>query len=153
MSDKWSPESLNVVIRQASISEIIDLRNATIIAGTDRTSPEFAGDHEDTTRHFGAFEEDRAVCCATFLLSEWETEPAWQLRGMATTPQLRGKGIGSALLRFAEQALREAAPVRRMWCNARTGAVTFYERHGWRTVSDEFLIQGVGPHYRMVKNL
>jgi predicted GNAT family N-acyltransferase len=36
-----------------------------------------------------------------------------------------------------------------VWCNARTPARAFYERAGFRTVSDEFELPEIGPHYVM----
>ena len=36
-----------------------------------------------------------------------------------------------------------------MWCNARKGAVWFYQRLGFVTVSEEFEIAPIGPHYVM----
>lgn len=138
--------------RVVAIEEIIELRREVIIAGTGRESPYFEGDRDGTTRHFGAFEGERAVGCLTFLLNEWEGREAWQLRGMATATELRDKGVGQRLLAFAEETLREGSDARRMWCNARSSAVGFYEKMGWRAVSEEFDIPGVGPHYRMVKD-
>ncbi|HPP01964.1 MAG TPA: GNAT family N-acetyltransferase [bacterium] len=139
--------------RVARLEEIIGLREEVLIKGTDRVSPEFQGDRNPTTLHFGAFHQGRAVGCLTFLLNEWQGEPAWQLRGMATDAAFRGKGIGRHLLRFAENHLLHVSPVRRLWCNARSGAAGFYEKLGWRRESDEFLIEGVGPHYKMSKTL
>ncbi|MDZ4199829.1 MAG: GNAT family N-acetyltransferase, partial [Kiritimatiellia bacterium] len=62
----------------------------------------------------------------------------------------RGHGMGSALMRFMEQDLRREGESRPLWCNARLGAIPFYERLGWRRESDVFDIPGVGPHVRMV---
>ncbi len=140
-------------IRRADVDEILPLREAVLIRGTTRVSPEFPGDRDRNTRHYGVFHGSRAVGCATFLPSEWEGGPAWQLRGMATDSDYRGRGVGRALLAFAESDLCGASEVRQLWCNARTGAVGFYERHGWRAVSEEFEIEGVGPHRRMVRRL
>ena len=37
----------------------------------------------------------------------------------------------------------------RVWCNARTPALSLYERAGFVVASDEFEPPGIGPHYRM----
>lgn len=141
-------------IRYATLAEILSLRQAVIIDGTDRDSPYFEGDDNPETRQVGAFEQGQCVGCATYLPSEWEEEPAWRLRGMATTPDRRAEGIGAAILSFAEQALAKDFPARQiMWCTARVTAAGFYERHGWHTVPERFDIVGVGPHYRMFKQL
>jgi ribosomal protein S18 acetylase RimI-like enzyme len=72
---------------------------------------------------------------------------------MAVSPEVRGRGVGQALLEFLESGLRAESPVRQLWCNARTPAVGFYERQGWRVVSEVFDIPTAGPHVRMVKRL
>jgi len=152
MNHPGDPESIeSVECRAARLEEIIGLRQEVLIKGTDRVSPEFPGDRDPTTLHFGAFHQGRAVGCLTFLLNGWQGEPAWQLRGMATEAGFRGKGIGRELLDFAEAHLQRVSSVRRLWCNARSGAVGFYLKQGWRVESDEFLIRGVGPHYQMSK--
>ena len=140
-------------IRRALLDEIVQLRHDVLIVGTERLSPEFPGDHDATTRHFGAFDGQHNVCCATFLHSTWEDTPAWQLRGMATAPAYRSKGIGGALLAFAEGVLRDEDGPIRLWCNARIKAAPFYAKHGWQYASDEFVIDGVGPHFKMTKAL
>lgn len=141
-----------MLIRPVQACEIYDLRMAVLIAGTKRTTPQFLGDEEPGALHLGTFDGDRIVGCASFIPSEWMGEPAWQLRGMATDPEYIGKGIGSTLLRQAEELLRERGRAI-MWCNARTSAVGFYLKQGWEKVSDEFVIEAVGPHYRMIKRL
>lgn len=141
-----------MLIRPVQACEIYDLRMAVLIAGTNRTTPQFPGDEEPGALHLGTFDGDRIVGCASFIPSEWMGEPAWQLRGMATDPAYLGRGVGSAVLRYAEEILNERGATL-LWCNARTSAVDFYRKQGWKTVSEEFEIRDVGPHYRMIKRL
>ena len=70
--------------------------------------------------------------------------PNGQLRGMAVDPAARGAGVGLALLRAVEAAHPDG-----LWCNARVSALGFYESAGWRVISEEFEISGVGPHVKM----
>ena len=72
---------------------------------------------------------------------------------MATHPEFRGCGIGGGLLHYGEQIIQLQLKTDLIWCNARTGAVEFYRQQNWRVVSEEFMITGVGPHYRMVKDM
>jgi len=143
----------NVTIREAALLEILALREAVIIRGTGRTSPELPGDHDATTHHFGAFAENRNICCATFLVSDWLGEPAWQLRGMATDAEFRRQGIGGAVLAFAEETLKGLSPIRLLWCNARQVAYDFYHGLGWQDASDDFLSPGIGIQRKMTKRL
>ncbi|MEM6750997.1 MAG: GNAT family N-acetyltransferase [Planctomycetota bacterium] len=90
-----------------------------------------------------------------------------RLRGMAVSPEAQGLGVGRAVLEalLAEAQRRDDAPSGNgavsggglgsgggwWWANARTSALGFYERQGWRVVSAEFEIPGVCPHVVMVK--
>lgn len=140
-----------LIIRPATLSEIIGLRTEVIIQGTGRTTSEFPGDRNVSTLHLGAFLSEMTVGCATFLESEWECEPAWQLRGMATAPDFRRLGIGARVLHEAEEILAGRAPVRIFWCNARAVAIPFYTRLGWQIASDEFVTPGIGIQRKMTK--
>ncbi|MBI1387633.1 MAG: GNAT family N-acetyltransferase [bacterium] len=142
-------DGIELTLRIAALEEIIQLRHDVLIVGTNRTSPEFDGDRNELTRHYGAFRDEKCVCCLSLMASRWENHDAWQLRGMATRSEWRGRGAGGALLRYALNDAAQSNGVRRFWCNARTNAVRFYQRQGWRLASDEFDIEGVGPHYRM----
>jgi predicted dehydrogenase/GNAT superfamily N-acetyltransferase len=142
----------SIEIRQAQPNELYDLRMEVLIRGTTRNSPQFPGDEDPRAIHLGAFENGLNVGCASFIPSVYEGEPAWQLRGMATHPTYRGKGIGKQLLAFAEENLPSTSS-HLWWCNARTGAVGFYRQQNWVVVSGEYRIEGVGPHYRMVRHL
>jgi ribosomal protein S18 acetylase RimI-like enzyme len=71
---------------------------------------------------------------------------------MATLEEYRGQGIGSRLVEACIEHIR-AQGGEWIWCNARTPAVSLYDRHGFRCVGDEFVLPGIGPHYRMVRKL
>ena len=78
---------------------------------------------------------------------------AAQLRGMATHPAHARRGIGTAILRFVETLVAHDWRLSLAWCNARTSALTFYERAGWQIASAEFDVPDVGPHRRMTRQL
>ncbi len=141
-----------VVIRGATLAEILPLRHAVLRPGRPRATAEFDGDDEPATRHLAAFCDGACVSCLTLMVRPIAGEPAWQLRGMATRADCQRSGLGAALLRAAEAGLRPDEP-RVLWCNARVDAVAFYERLGWRVVSDVFDVPDVGPHHRMERRL
>ncbi|MDB5172010.1 MAG: acetyltransferase, gnat family [Phycisphaerales bacterium] len=149
--------SSGVQIRRATLEEIVDLRHAVLRQGLPRHTAIFPGDDLATSRHYGAFVANAApqiACCATLHLNEWESHPAWQLRGMATDADFRGQGMGRVLLQFIEnEILADPSSPKRFWCNARVPASGFYRTLGWRTVSDQFDIPTAGPHYRMTREL
>lgn len=144
---------MSVIIRTCQIEEIIDLRHRILRYGLGRSEAIFAGDELPSNFHFGAFDEDEAVGCATFHLNQWENEPAWQLRGMATGEKVRGTGVGKRLLGFGLAAVYGRSPIMWFWCNARVPAIPFYLRMGWKIASDEFDIVTAGPHRKMTWNI
>lgn len=109
------------------------------------------GDHAPGTVHFGAFEGGRLVGVGTL-----QREPpkgsadlrAWRLRGMATLPEVRGRGHGAAIVRAAlDHARKEGGTL--LWFNARTSAVPFYEKLGFHRAGHEFFVPDAGPHFYM----
>ena len=140
-----------VHIRFAAAREVIDLRHAVLRAGLGRETAIFKGDEEAGTRHFVATSSGEVVGCVTLLPSTFEGRPAWQLRGMAVTPALQRSGVGAQLLKAVERFVASDPSRQLLWCNARVPASGFYQRHGWRIVSDVFEIPSAGPHVRMVR--
>lgn len=137
----------------ANRDEIFDLRWRVLRPGLDRREAEYPGDFDPGTFHVGAFSDGVSVGCATFLQNSWMDKPAWQLRGMGVSAELRGRGIGAEILRFAEQHIAQSGYSLQLWCNARTGAVPFYRRLGWVTVGEPFDVPGVGEHFKMQRLL
>lgn len=76
------------------------------------------------------------------------SECQFQFRGMASAPEVRGKGYADAVMRAMIDRLRAGAPAL-LWCNARLNAVGFYERFGMGVRTTTFDIAGVGPHVVM----
>ena len=146
-------DSRTIEIRPASLEQIIALRHRELRPGLPRVAAEFEGDAEPRTRHFGAFDGAEAVGCVSLMPSTWEGQAAYQLRGMATQADRVGRGVGTALLSFAVEAIARESTATWLWCNARVAAAGFYEKAGWRIVSDIFDVPTVGPHYRMVRAL
>lgn len=91
----------------------------------------------------------QVVACASIREEVMPDDPRdgdWRLRGMASDPRRRGEGFGAVALQAALDYARERGG-RRVWCNARTGALGFYVRHGFTVVGEEFDLPDAGPHY------
>ena len=139
---------------------LLPLRDEVLIKGTGRTSPLFDNDDAPGAIHCAALAllaggtDSVVIACATMIPSEYEGQPAWQLRGMAVAPAWQRHGLGTRLMHYAEELARAADPARTIiWCNARLAAIPFYERHGWRLDSDPFEIALVGTHRRMSRQM
>jgi len=96
----------------------------------------------------GAFEDDRLLGCCMIV----EEKPGQaRLRQMAVLNDLQGKGIGRALMQFAENLARDHG-YRLLTMHARKNAVLFFEKMGYRINSDEFEELTI-PHVVMEKQL
>jgi ribosomal protein S18 acetylase RimI-like enzyme len=113
-------------------------------------------DFAPDTFHVAAFgPRNQVAACGTFYPEpppheggDADKDHSWRLRAMASLPQLRGHGYGAAALRYGIAEIRRRGGTL-LWCNARTGAVGFYERIGFSIVSDEFEVESIGPHFAM----
>lgn len=96
----------------------------------------------------GAFDDDKMLGCC-MLVSEGDG--VVRLRQMAVNNNLQGKGIGRALMNFAENIARDQG-FKRLTMHARKTAVGFYEHLGYQICSDEFEEVTI-PHFIMEKRL
>jgi GNAT superfamily N-acetyltransferase len=142
-----------VRIQRVTLDDIIDLRHRMLRQGLARDAAVFEGDRDSSSLHFGAFTNGTLIGCATLHASKWDDEPAWQLRGMAVDNSYQRTGIGADILQSIEAELQAANGRTLLWCNARVPAAPFYEKLGWRIVSEMFEIPTAGPHVRMFKRL
>jgi predicted GNAT family N-acyltransferase len=144
---KMPPE---ITCRRVAVDTILPLRHRILRPGLPSETARFDGDLDADTQHYAALVGEEPVACLSLMPSAWEGQPAWQLRGMTTDTPQQGRGLGRQLWNAAVAEARRDEPDRLIWCNARTSAVGFYEKLGWRVVSEPFDVPSVGPHVRMV---
>jgi ribosomal protein S18 acetylase RimI-like enzyme len=95
-----------------------------------------------------AYEDDHMLGCCMLVEEDPQTV---RLRQMAVMNDLQGKGIGSALMTFAENLARDRG-YRRITMHARKNALGFYEKMGYKKIGEEFEEITI-PHYVMEKLL
>jgi len=146
---------VTLVIRRAAVDEIFPLRHAVLRPGRPVSYSVYSED--EGAVHVGAWDDDMLVGCVTVFPQPWPgndvaaPQPmAWRLRGMAVDPSQQGTGVGRLVLAEGITAARQgSAPL--LWANARTSALGFYERMGWRVVGEEFIASDSGlPHKPMI---
>lgn len=111
----------------------------------------YAEDKAVTSATYGCFVGVVLVSVGTIMEADHPDSPApgdWRIRGMATNDGYRSRGYGQSILdELLDHARRAGA--RRVWCNARSDAVPFYERAGFIRRGDVFMTAGDRPHYLM----
>jgi predicted GNAT family N-acyltransferase len=139
------------IVEEVAAGVTYPLRGAVLRVGRP---VEISGDDDPATFHLAARTEDGQIVGVVRFHPNpcpWrpEARAAWQLRGMATDPAVRGAGVGRALV--AEGLTRVA---RRggdlVWCDARAAASGFYARIGFAVVTEPYELAPIGPHLGMV---
>ena len=96
----------------------------------------------------GAFEEEKMLGCCMMVEVDRATV---RLRQMAVLNNLQGKGIGKAMMQFAENIARDRG-FRKIMMHARKSATGFYEKLGYQVIGNEFE-EVTLPHFVMEKKL
>ena len=127
---------------------MVNLRNEILRKplGLDFSTEELEKEKDDIL--MGAFEDDKLLGCC--LLSRMDVATV-RLRQMAVPKNMQGKGIGRALMIFAENVARDLG-YKKLCMHARTTAVGFYQKLGYSITGDEF-VEVTLPHYIMEKTL
>jgi predicted GNAT family N-acyltransferase len=96
----------------------------------------------------GAFSDDVLVGCCVLTPKNKELI---QLRQMAVLTAMQGKGVGAAIVSFAEE-IATSNGFKILMMHARSVVADFYQRCGYEVVGDEFEEVGIS-HFRMEKKL
>ena len=137
------------MIQFITVEELLPLRN-TLLRGGKLTNEQcrFTTDSLPGAFHLGYYIDEQLVCIASFHPQGYGefAGTGYQLRGMATVEEFRGRGIGNQALNFGIVYLR-GRKANYLWCNARKKALPFYLNMGFEIISDEFELPVIGPHY------
>lgn len=114
-------------------------------------------DHLLTTVAFGAVTPDDEVLGVGRITPEpppfdASSRRGWRLRGMATDPQVRNLGVGSAVLAGIVAHIA-AAGGGILWCNARVTARGLYRRGGMEPWGEVWEEPQIGPHIVMWRRI
>jgi N-acetylglutamate synthase-like GNAT family acetyltransferase len=114
--------------------QMVELRNEILRKplGLVFDPEELARENEDIL--IAAFEEDKMLGCC--LLTKVDNQCV-RLRQMAVQNNLQGKGIGSAMMNYAENVARDAG-YNKVIMDARKTAIGFYEKLGYKVTGNEF---------------
>ncbi|WP_461453620.1 GNAT family N-acetyltransferase [Mucilaginibacter sp.] len=88
--------------------------------------------------HFGAFKDGWLVG----VISLFQKGNDFQFRKVAVDPSVQNMGIGSLMLNYVT-AFAKAEGGKRIWCNARLSAVSFYAKHGFEQTGSTYSKMGI----------
>lgn len=128
--------------------QMVDLRVEALLQPIGIPASYIEPEKEKHDSFIGAFEGSRIIGCCILTATE---EKTLQLRQMAVRPGYQGRGIGAAILRFAEDVARKKGASLLMM-HARDPVIGFYQSCGYVIAGEPFLEVGMG-HHRMQKEL
>ena len=136
-------------------TDILQVRN--IVLRDNKLTPDecrFSTDEIDGAFHLGYYVGDILATVVSLHPQNYGelTGNGYQLRGMATLAEYRGKGFGKIIVDYAVNYLQQKH-AGYIWCNARKVASKFYSDCGFKIISSEFEIKDIGPHYVMSRQL
>ena len=105
-------------------------------------------ENEKENMLIGAFEDEDMLGCCMLVEEKGDTV---RLRQVAVLNDLQGKGIGRALINFAENLARDRG-YKIISMHARKGTTVFFEKMGYKITSPEFMEITI-QHYIMQKQL
>lgn len=143
---------MGIRVRLAKVVEVYRLRSEVLKPGLPMSSCYYPEDDFDGVFHLVAEKDEGIIGIASFYPEQCagvDSKVSYRLRGMATATSVRRQGVGRNLLQegIKQCHLREAQI---LWCNARTSAVPFYRKLNFDIKGEEFMIEGIGPHFVML---
>jgi GNAT superfamily N-acetyltransferase len=148
--------ALMLVVRAVPAEDTRPLRQRLLRPGRPSSDSAYPGDDDPSTVHYAAYDGGTVVGIASLYREDRPAartpEAGWRLRGMASVPEARGRGVGRMLLQACVDHVAEAGGGE-LWCNARTPAAGFYAKSGFEVISEPFDIPGIGPHVVMRRSI
>ena len=134
-------------MRQVDPAETAELRRQVLRGGRPVPLP---GD-ADAAFHLGAYDGATLVGSGNIRPepTPWAPdEPGWRVRGMATDPAYRSRGVGTLVLEgLIVHCQGQGGGI--VWFNARTPAQAFYARAGFIVRGEPWEDPEIGPHVLM----
>jgi GNAT superfamily N-acetyltransferase len=145
-----------LVVGEATVDEIVELRRRVLRDGTPSAEPRL---HEDDTPgafHLAGRVDGELVACVSFMPQDTPLrpgQPAWRFRAMAVDPSVQGSGFGRVILAAGIERVR-ALGVPVVWASARDSAIGFYESMGMHVEGDGYVDANTAlPHHVVIVDL
>lgn len=97
--------------------------------------------------HCFLWQDGRVIACLRAYYSGKDTVKIGRVLTLT-----HGQGHGRLLMIEALKAIREKMPCKNIVVSAQTQALGYYERCGFKVISDEYLEEGI-PHVKMILNV
>ena len=128
--------------------QMVELRITELLEPIGVPASYIESEKEKHDLFIGAFENKEMIGCCVLTP---KTEDTLQVRQMSVRSSHRGKGIGTAIVEFAEEIARENN-FSVLMMHARDLVIDFYKTCGYEISGTQFFEVGI-PHHKMEKQL
>jgi len=136
---------MSIEIKKVSVEDILPIRHKVLWPDKPFEFVKVEGDEEGI--HFGLYENSVLVT----IISLFADGKSLRFRKFATLPQYQNRGLGKLLILKVIDYAQENN-FERLWCDARTDALNFYERVGFKKFSEPFFKENI-EYYKIEKIL
>ena len=136
---------MKIEILEVSVDQILHIRQHVL--WPDKAIDFVRVPEDDKATHFGLYQSGQLAS----IISLFPEGESIRFRKFATLPEYQGKGFGTKLLEFVFDHARNNGH-KRIWCDARTNALGFYERLDFGRFSEPFLKEKI-EYYKIEKIL
>ncbi|MDT0293223.1 GNAT family N-acetyltransferase [Mesonia ostreae] len=146
---------MNIEMKEVDAAVVLPIRQKVLREGKPIEMCKMPGDELSSSIHLGLFYENKLAGIATLMVDAHPDFPdlsQLRLRGMAVLPEFQKKQLGKLLIEEAINiSQKKHADI--LWFNARETAIGFYEKFDFSVKGNGFLIEDVGNHFLMYKEL
>ena len=142
-------------IKEIHYQDTFIVRHPVLRQGKPIESCFFDGDDLPTTKHFGAFIDEKITGAVSVYQNKnvnFNDGNQYQIRGMAVLDDFQKKGLGELLVLCSEEYVSKQKG-NLIWFNARESAVGFYEKLNYQKMGEPFPVGDIGWHYIMFKKM
>ncbi|MFC4184231.1 GNAT family N-acetyltransferase [Saccharococcus thermophilus] len=141
---------MNVAIGKKSDTPLYNdallVRRIVFIEEQQVSEEEEIDEFEQEATHFVLYDDGKPIGAGRFRIVD---HGLGKIERICVLPQYRGRGAGKLIMEAIERFAKQQG-VSKLKLNAQTHAESFYEKLGYKTVSDVFMEAGI-PHVTMVK--
>ena len=124
--------------------EILKLRAEIFVVEQDCPYQDLDDIDYDSLHIF--YEKDKKVVAYLIIFKRKNDPDAVQIGRVVTLTH--GSGLGTKLMEEGIKAIRDTSSARQAYLEAQTYCIGFYEKFGFKVISDEFILDGI-PHVKM----
>ena len=136
---------MSIEIKKVAVEDILPIRHKVLWPDKPFEFVKVEGDGEGI--HFGLYAHSKLAT----IISLFAEDKSLRFRKFATLPEYQNRGLGKMMILNVIDYAKENN-FERLWCDARTDALNFYERVGFKNFSGPFLKENI-EYYKIEKLL